>query len=75
VRTDAGSATAAATAEAVRHPDLGSLAAGFAIALLGVLLLLQQEGTIDLEPGWLGAALTACAGAALVASGLGARED
>jgi hypothetical protein len=45
-----------------------------AIALLGVLLLLQTEGSIDLDGGWLAAGLTACAGAALLASGLGARE-
>jgi hypothetical protein len=56
------------------RPELGSLAAGLAVALLGILLLLQEEGTIDIAPGWLGAALAACAGAALVASGLGARQ-
>jgi hypothetical protein len=58
----------------MRHPELGSLAAGIAITLLGVLLLLQEEGTIDLAQGWLGAAVTGAAGAALVASGLGARQ-
>ncbi|MGH2984738.1 MAG: hypothetical protein ACRDK5_10890 [Solirubrobacterales bacterium] len=58
----------------MRRPELGSLGTGLAIAMLGVLLLLQEEGTIDLEPGWLGAALAACAGAALVASGIGARQ-
>ena len=59
----------------MRRPELGSLAAGLAVALLGLLLLLQEEGTIDLSPGWLGVLLAACAGCALVASGLGARED
>jgi hypothetical protein len=59
----------------MRRPELGSLAAGLAVALLGLLLLLQEEGSIDLEPGWLGVVLTACAGGALVASGVGARED
>ena len=59
----------------MNRPELGSLAAGLALVLLGVLLVLQEEGTTDLDPGWLGAALAACAGAALVASGLGARED
>ncbi len=58
----------------MKRPELGSLAAGLAVALLGFLLLLQEEGTIDFEPGWLGAALAACAGAALVASGIGARQ-
>ena len=59
----------------MKRPELGSLAAGFAVALLGLLLLLQDEGTISLAPGWLGAAVAACAGGALVASGLGAREN
>jgi hypothetical protein len=59
----------------MRRPELGSLVAGLAIALLGILLLLHEEGTIELEPGWLGVLVTACAGGALVASGLGARED
>jgi hypothetical protein len=58
----------------MNRPELGSLAAGLALAMLGFLLLLQEEGTIDLEPGWLGAALAACAGAALLASGIGARQ-
>ena len=56
-------------------PERGySLAAGVAIALLGLVLLLFEEGTLDLDGGWLGAALAALAGVALVASGLGARE-
>jgi hypothetical protein len=59
----------------MNRPELGSLAAGLSLVLMGVLLVLQEEGTIDLDPGWLGAALAACGGAALVASGLGARED
>lgn len=56
------------------RPDLSSLAVGLAIVVLGMLLLLQENGAIDLDGGWLLAALTACAGAALLASGLGARE-
>jgi hypothetical protein len=58
----------------VSRPALASLAAGLAIVGLGVLLLLQEEGTISLAGGWLGAALAACGGGALVASGLGARD-
>jgi hypothetical protein len=58
----------------VRRADLSQIAVGAAIVLLGVLLLLQEEGSIDLAGGWLAAGLTACAGAALLASGLGARE-
>jgi hypothetical protein len=58
----------------VRRADLSQIAVGVAIVLLGVLLLLQEEGSIDLDGDWLAAGLTACAGAALLASGLGARE-
>ena len=58
----------------MRRPDLTQLAVGLAIVVLGLLLLLQDEGNIDLDGGWLAAGLTACAGAALLASGLGARE-
>jgi hypothetical protein len=59
---------------AVRRPDHTSLAVGVAIIVLGLLLLLQDQGTIDLDGGWLAAALTACGGAALLASGFGARD-
>jgi hypothetical protein len=58
----------------VRRPALSQLAVGIAVVVLGLLLLLQDEGSIDLEGGWLAAGLTACAGAALLASGLGARD-
>jgi hypothetical protein len=51
-----------------------SLAAGLAVVALGLLLLLFEDGTLDIDGGWLAAALTAIAGGALVASGLGARE-
>ena len=56
------------------RPDLSSLAVGLAIVVLGTLLLLKENGTIDLDGGWLLAGLTASAGAALLASGLGVRE-
>jgi hypothetical protein len=56
------------------RPDTGSLAAGIAVVLLGTLILLQEEGTIELEAGWLVPAIVAAAGAALVASGIGARN-
>jgi hypothetical protein len=56
------------------RPQFSSLAAGVAITLIGVVLLLQEEGTIDLTGGWLLAALAGLAGAALVASGMGARD-
>jgi hypothetical protein len=54
--------------------ELSSLAVGVAIVLLGILLLLQENGSIDLDGGWLIAGITGCAGAALLASGLGARD-
>jgi hypothetical protein len=54
--------------------ELSSLAVGLAIVLLGILLLLQEGGSIDLDGGWLLAGVTGFAGAALLASGLGARE-
>jgi hypothetical protein len=56
------------------RPDLSALAVGVTIVVLGVLLLLQENGSIDLEGGWLLASVTACAGGALLASGLSARE-
>jgi NhaP-type Na+/H+ or K+/H+ antiporter len=56
------------------HPDITSLVAGIATALLGALILMQEEGTIDLEAGWLLAALAAATGVVLVASGMGARR-
>jgi hypothetical protein len=56
------------------RPDIASLGVGIAIVLLGILLLLQDNGTIELDGGWLLAGVTACAGSALLASGLGARE-
>ena len=51
-----------------------ALAAGLAVAALGVVLLLFEDGTLRMEGGWLAALVTALAGGALVASGLGARE-
>jgi NhaP-type Na+/H+ or K+/H+ antiporter len=54
--------------------DVTSLAAGIAIVVLGALVLLQEDGSIDLEAGWLLAALAAATGVVLVASGLGARR-
>jgi hypothetical protein len=54
--------------------DLTSMVAGLALVVIGALILLQVEGTIDLEAGWLLAALAAAIGLVLVASGLGARR-
>lgn len=51
-----------------------ALATGIAIVALGAILLLDAENTVDFGSGWLMAAVTALSGAALVASGIGARE-
>jgi hypothetical protein len=59
----------------MERPDLYSIGVGLAIVVLGVLLLLQAEGAIDIDGGWLAAAITACGGGALLASGLSAREQ
>jgi hypothetical protein len=58
----------------MKRPDLTQLAVGLAIVVLGLLLLLQADGSIDLDGGWLAAGLTAAGGTALLASGLGARD-
>ncbi|HZA90745.1 MAG TPA: hypothetical protein VE401_10995 [Solirubrobacterales bacterium] len=54
--------------------DVTSLVAGAAIAVFGALILLQEEGTIDLEPGWFLAIVAAATGVVLLASGMGARR-
>jgi hypothetical protein len=54
--------------------DVTSLVAGVAIALIGTLILLRVEDTIDLAAGWMLSALAAACGVVLVASGLGARR-
>jgi signal transduction histidine kinase len=58
----------------VRRPDSSALGAGISILALGVLLLLQEKEVFDLEPGWLLAALTACAALALASRGLSSGE-
>jgi signal transduction histidine kinase len=55
-------------------PDSSALGAGISILAFGALLLLQNEDLIDLQPGWLLAALTACAGLALASRSLSAPE-
>ena len=43
----------------MRRPDSSALGAGISILALGVVLLLQDRGVIDLQAGWLLAAVTA----------------
>jgi len=53
-----------------RRPDRVSLVAGLAIGGLGVLLLLDRTGVIELRFGYGLPALLACVGAILLAAGL-----
>jgi hypothetical protein len=50
--------------------DPVSLVAGGMIATLGVLLLVDSAGTLDVSLGWMGVALTGAVGAILLVSGL-----
>ena len=53
-----------------RRLDRLSLVAGLAICGLGVLLLLDRTGVIELRFGYGGPAILACLGAILLAAGL-----
>ncbi|HVG76062.1 MAG TPA: hypothetical protein VM824_11825 [Thermoleophilaceae bacterium] len=53
-----------------RRADLTSVVAGAAVVALGVLLLLDAGGTLDLHFGVLGPVVCAALGAILLASGL-----
>jgi hypothetical protein len=55
--------------------DPVSLVAGVMFLALGVLLILDQAGAIELTFGWIGAVMAAALGAVLVASGLSGPED
>jgi hypothetical protein len=57
----------------VRKPDPVALVAGVAIATLGTLLLLDNEGTLDLRFGALAPITFAVLGVILLASGLSRR--
>jgi hypothetical protein len=56
------------------RPEPVSLVAGVAIAALGALLVLDRTGALNLDWGWLAAALAGAAGVILVVSGLSGRE-
>ena len=53
-----------------RPAELTSLIAGIAIAAFGVLVLLDDQGTIELDFAYLAPAVLATVGAILLASGL-----
>ena len=57
-----------------RRPDLPSLVAGAAIALLGLVLLLDRLDVLDLRFAALGPLACAALGAILLASGLARRD-
>jgi hypothetical protein len=52
------------------HPDRLSIVAGLAISGLGVVLLLDRAGVIELGFGYALPAVLACVGAILLAAGL-----
>jgi hypothetical protein len=53
-----------------RRPDRLSLVAGLAISALGLVLLLDRAGVIELRFGYTLPAVLACVGAILLAAGL-----
>ena len=57
-----------------RRPDLPSLVAGLAVVAIGLLMLLDEEGSIDLSFAVFAPVACAAAGAVLLAAGLGRRE-
>ena len=50
-----------------------SLVAGLAMSSLGLLLLLDDGGSVDLTAGWLAAVICVTVGVILVASGFASR--
>ena len=50
-----------------------SLVAGLTMSSVGLLLLLDDGGSVDLTGGWLAAVICAAVGVILVASGLASR--
>jgi hypothetical protein len=57
-----------------RQPDGPSLVAGLSIALLGLVLLLDHAGVLDLRFAALGPLVCAVVGAILLAGGLAKRD-
>jgi hypothetical protein len=58
----------------VSRPHLPTLCGGLAVTALGVLLLLDAEGAVDLRFGWAAPAVLAAVGLVLLTWGLSARE-
>jgi hypothetical protein len=58
----------------IRKPDPTSVVAGIAVLALGVLLLLDAEGTLDLRFKVLAPVACAATGAILLAAGMARRQ-
>jgi len=56
------------------RPNLASLVSGLALLALGILLVLDAQGTLDLGFAYVGPALLGVVGATLLASGLSSRR-
>ena len=57
-----------------RQPNIASLVSGLALLALGILLVLDAQGTLDLGFAYVGPALLGVVGATLLASGLSSRR-
>ncbi len=57
-----------------RRPNIASLVSGLALLALGILLVLDAQGTLDLGFAYVGPALLGVVGATLLASGLSSRR-
>ena len=57
-----------------RRPNIASLVSGVALLALGILLVLDAQGTLDLGFAYVGPALLGVVGATLLASGLSSRR-
>jgi len=56
------------------RPNIASLVSGLALLALGILLVLDAQGTLDLGFAYVGPALLGVVGATLLASGLSSRR-
>lgn len=58
-----------------RRIDATTMAAGIAAIVVGIVLALDQEGTIDLAAGWVIVLACAAAGVVLVVDGVVRHDD
>ncbi len=57
-----------------RRPNIASLFSGLALLALGILLVLDAQGTVELGFAYVAPALLGVVGATLLASGLSSRR-